>query len=109
VKKIFKILDGELSSCAIPWKNCLSFAADNASVMMGKTKAVASLLSKKAPNVYILGCACHLIHMAAGKAASALSTKVDKLLIDVLSYYTIILRRVATDCRNCRSFRNCTV
>ena len=36
--------------------------------------------------MYILGCARHLIHLTAGKAASALSIKVDELLIDVYYY-----------------------
>ena len=64
----------------------MCFAADNASVMMGKCKGVAAFLVKKGPSLYILGCACHLIHLAAGKAASALTVKVDELLVDVYYY-----------------------
>lgn len=32
---IFKVLDDVLKEQKIPWKNCLRFSADNASVMMG--------------------------------------------------------------------------
>ena len=85
-ENIFSLLDAELSSFGIPWQNCVCFAADNASVMMGKTKGVAAFLLKKAPSLYILGCACHLIHLAAAKAASALTVKVDELLVDVYYY-----------------------
>jgi len=56
-ENIFTVLNNELSSHNIPWKNCLCFAADNASVMTGKTKGVAAFLLKKAPALYILGCA----------------------------------------------------
>jgi len=67
-ENIFNILDNELVGHKIPWHNCLCFAADNASVMTWKVKGVAAFLTKKAPAVYLLGCACHLIHLAAGKA-----------------------------------------
>jgi len=77
---IFRILHNIL------WQNCIGFAADNASVMSGKNKGVASFLRQKVPSIYIVGCACHLMHLAAGKAASSLSVKVDELLIDVYYY-----------------------
>ena len=87
-ENISGLLDAELTRCGIPWNNCLCFAADtrNASVMMGKCKGVAAFLVKKAPSLYILSCACHLIHLAAGKAASALTVKVDELVVDVYYY-----------------------
>jgi hypothetical protein len=64
----------------------MSLAADNASVMQGRLKSVASFVVKKAPHVYMLGCACHLMHLAAGKAAAALDVRVDELLIDIYYY-----------------------
>lgn len=85
-ENIFKLLDTELTKMSIPWSNCMSLAADNASVMMGKVKGVAAFLSKKAPSAYLLGCACHLVHLAAGKAADCLLVKVDELLIDIYYY-----------------------
>jgi len=85
-EKIFDLLDGEMSKHSISWTNCLSVAADNASVMQGKSKGVAAYLCKKAPTVYMLGCACHLMHLAAIKAADALKIKVDELLIDIYYY-----------------------
>jgi len=85
-ENIFRILDNFMSSHNIPWQNCICFAADNASVMSGKNKGVASFLRQKVPSIYIVGCACHLMHLAAGKAASSLSVKVDELLIDVYYY-----------------------
>jgi len=84
--KIFQLVDNELGKRNIPWENCMSFAADNASVMMGKLNGVAAFLSKKAPAVYMLGCVCHLSHLAASKAANALVVKVDELLIDIFYY-----------------------
>jgi len=46
-----------MSSHNIPWWNCISFAADNASVMSGKTKGVVAFQRQKVPSIYIVGCA----------------------------------------------------
>ena len=72
-QNIFNVMNSELSHFMIPWENCLSFVADNASIMQGHRTGVASYMSKKAPAAYMLGCPCHLIHLAANKDASKLS------------------------------------
>ena len=85
-QNIFNLMNDELSRYKIPWENCLSFAADNASVMQGCRSGVASYVLKAAPAVYMVGCPCHLLHLTAGKAAGKLSVKVDELLIDIYYY-----------------------
>ena len=62
--EIFCILDKELTGRNISWKNCMSFATDNASVMTRKHKGVTSFIIKENPNVYVVGCACHLMNIA---------------------------------------------
>ena len=54
-ENIFKILEREIETLKIPWKNLVSFATDNASVMTGKHKGVAAFLQTKSPAVYING------------------------------------------------------
>ena len=46
---IFQILDNELHSRGIPWSKCISFACDNASVMVGKHRGVATHKLPKTP------------------------------------------------------------
>ena len=50
-KEIFQLMDQELSD-RIPWKNCISFAADNAAVIQGSVKGVVTYISQKQPSVY---------------------------------------------------------
>ena len=50
-ENIFKARDNELACLRIPWKSCVCFAADNASVMTGKSKGVAVLIVKQIPVV----------------------------------------------------------
>ena len=83
---IFELMDNELTKRDIPWDNCLSFGADNASVMQGLGKGLAGFIKRKNSAIYMLGCPCHLIHLAAEKAASQLPVSVEDLLVDVFYY-----------------------
>lgn len=85
-ENIFKILDSELKSAQILWSNCVSFSTDNASVMLGTSKGVAAYIHKENATVYIMGCPCHLMHLAAKKACKALPVLIDELLIDIYYY-----------------------
>lgn len=69
---IFKMLNAELKDKNISWKNCLSFSCDNANTMMGRWKGVAAFVKEVQPSIVIQGCSCHLIHLAAKKAAAEL-------------------------------------
>lgn len=56
---IFRAITAKLEAHDIPLKNLIGFAADNASVMMGKTNGVQALLKKYMPHIFVLGCVCH--------------------------------------------------
>lgn len=83
---IFKLLDHELTKRNIPWSNCVSFSSDNASVMSGMGKGVAGHISRIQSSTYLMGCACHLMNIAAQKAASELPCLVSDVLIDIYYY-----------------------
>ncbi|KAK0050591.1 hypothetical protein Bpfe_019928 [Biomphalaria pfeifferi] len=85
-ENIFNLLHAEISAHKIPWTNCLSFGADNAPVMVGKDKGVLGYMAKQHSNIFMSGSACHLVHIAAEKAASCLPLSIDQLLIDVYYY-----------------------
>jgi hypothetical protein len=93
-KNIFDVLDNQLKKFAIPWKNCICFESDSASVMLGAHKGVAAYIRKMADNVYIQGCVCHLVHIAAERAAQKLSFGVEDLLIDIYYYFDKSTKRL---------------
>ena len=85
-ENIFKLIDSELEKRDISWDNCMSFGADNAMVMQGLKEGTAGYINKKNSAVYVLGCPCHLIHLAAEKAAAQLPVPIEELLVDVFFY-----------------------
>ena len=84
-ENIFRLLDQELKKRNIPWSNCMSFSSDNASVMSGLGKGVIAYIMRVQPSIYFMGCACHLLNIAAQKAAKELPCSVSDVLIDI--YY----------------------
>ena len=80
------MLDGELKKRGIPWSNCVSFAADNAAVMQGLGKGVAAFLKAQNLHIYLVGCACHLINLAAERASRQLSVNIEDFLITIYYY-----------------------
>lgn len=85
-QNIGNLLLETLQSRAIPMKNCIALSADNAYVMVGLKNGVAAILKRENEEILVLGCSCHLIHLAAEKGAKSLPVKVDEILIDIFYY-----------------------
>jgi hypothetical protein len=64
---IFEKIENVISHNQIPWDKCVAFSVDNASVNMGKRNSIKSRVLVKNPDVYFVGCSCHMTHNAAHK------------------------------------------
>lgn len=78
----------ELERLNVPVENLIAFSADNAPVMLGNKNGVVSVLKAKQESLITIGCPCHLINLAAEKAAATLPWRpnIDEVLIDVYYY-----------------------
>jgi len=70
----------------IPIKNCIAFGADNAPVMLGEKSGVAFFLKEKHREIIPIGCSCHLINLAAQKAAAVLPADIEQTVIDIFYF-----------------------
>lgn len=84
---LFNAIDAELRTHDIPWGNVVGFCSDSASVMVGKRNSVLSRVKEVSPNVFSLGCVCHLANLCAAAALKSLPISVDDLLIDIFYYF----------------------
>lgn len=75
------------SDLRVPIENCVGFASDNASVMMGKTNGVQALLKEKIPTLFVLGCVCHSLHLCSSAASKKLPRAVERLTRNIYSYF----------------------
>ena len=84
---LFDAMSNELESRNIPWRNVLGYASDTASVMVGVRNSVLSRIQQKQPNVFSLGCLCHLAALCAVAALKKLPVSLDELLIDIYYHF----------------------
>ena len=80
---LFQALATALETRAIPWENCIGFASDSASVMVGRCNSVLSRIRARHPDVFSLGRVFHLAALCAAAALKKLPVTIDGLLIDI--------------------------
>ena len=68
---IFNAMDGALQSRNIPWNLCVGLSVDNTSVNMGKVNSIRTRAVQKNPDIYMMGCPCHIVHNTARKEGDA--------------------------------------
>lgn len=71
---------------SVPFKNCIAFGSDNAPVMLGEKNGVAHHLKQQHSELIIIGCVCHLLNLAANKAAVVLPVEIEQIAIDIFYY-----------------------
>ena len=78
---IFSAINSTFTRLDIPWVNCVSVALDNCSVNMGWHNSLKSRSILHNPDIYVSGCACHIIHNISGKGASAFAKVINYIVI----------------------------
>ena len=89
---LFGVVQEKLEADEIPWTQVISLSVDNTNSLVGAHNSLASRLKAKNPETYVLGCPCHLAHIAASGAhdefANIIGISAEELLItwdDVVS------------------------
>ena len=73
-ENLFEALDTTMEDHGLPWNNVVGFAFDSASVMVGKRNSVLSRVIIQQPNVFFMGCVCHLAALCAAAGFLCQST-----------------------------------
>jgi hypothetical protein len=68
---IFEHVDAVFEKYEIHWNSVTGLGVDNTNVNIGEHDSIKSRVLEKEPNIIVVGCACHMLHNAASKAASA--------------------------------------
>ncbi|GFR78928.1 connexin 27.5 [Elysia marginata] len=85
-ENIFNAVDSAFKTHNIPWDQCLALGCDNANVMTGDKKGVFGCMKARNSHLYLSGCCCHLVHIAAQKATAVLPIDIEQMLIDTFYY-----------------------
>ena len=84
---LFQALSMALEDRCIPWKSVIGYASDSASVMVGRRNSVLSRVIQQQPEVFSLGCVCHLAALCAAAAIKKIPIPIDGLLIDIYYHF----------------------
>ena len=72
---LFNVINDKFVKDYIPWQNVISVGFDNTSANMEICNSVKSSILQKNPDCLIVGCNCHLAHLAASKVGPAYHRK----------------------------------
>lgn len=84
---LFEKLNTLFKERDIPWENCIGYISDNANVMIGKKNSVLSRIQEQNPNVYNLGCICHLANLCAQAGIKTFPVPIEDLLVDIYFHF----------------------
>lgn len=84
---LFRAINEVLETRSIPWRNVIGFASDSASVMVGKRNSVLSRVIQQQPDIFSMGCVCHLAALCAAGGLKKLPVSIDDLLIDIYYHF----------------------
>lgn len=84
---LYKCLVKTISEKRIPLTNLVGFSSDTTNCMFGKDQSVAALLKKEFPDIALIKCSCHMIHLCASKACLELPRSVEDLLRNIGAHF----------------------
>ena len=86
-KNLFDALKLSLTNKGLDFSKALSFMSDNANVMKGVRSGVQKLIKNEHPNLYDVGCICHLADLTVKAGMKTLPLDIDQLFIDTFYFF----------------------
>ncbi|CAH1106766.1 unnamed protein product [Psylliodes chrysocephalus] len=90
---IFKAVISLIEKLNIPIANIIGFSSDNASVMMGHINGVKAKFMEIIPNIFVMGCLSHSMHLCASKACAKLPNEVEDFARNIYNYFAHSAKR----------------
>ena len=84
---IFEKTDEKMTENEIPYINCVGFGVDNATVNIGKHNSIKTRVLEENPQVYFMGCPCHIFHNTVHSACARFSTGTGFDVDDLDDYF----------------------
>lgn len=85
---LYMCLKSALNKNNIPLANLVGFASDTTNVMVGDHNSIFSHLKADLPEIALIKCSCHMIHLCASKACLELPRSVEDLLRNIGAHFS---------------------
>lgn len=84
---LYNLVKDLLTEKKIDISDMVGFGADNASVMMGNKGGVQARFKETNPNLFIMGCICHSMHLCASASAEKLPKSIEEFTRAVYNHF----------------------
>ena len=84
---LFNALKLFLIKMGLSFDNCIVFMSDNTNVMKGARSGAQKLIHNECPNLYDVGCICHLADLTIKAGMNTLPIDVDQRFVDVFYFF----------------------
>ena len=88
---IYTKINEALMKFGVDWNKCVAFGVDNTSVNIGKRNSIKTRVQQQNPEIYFMGCPCHMVHNTATKGAEAFQGEtgfdVEDILVDLYYWF----------------------
>lgn len=88
-ESIFDALIKTFTSRNIPRENIIGFGSDGCNVMMGRNNSVSTRFVELCPEIKIVKCVCHSLHICASEACKILPRSIEDLARDIYSFFKV--------------------
>ena len=77
----------ELESDGVPLSSIVGYTSDGANVMMGCNNSFRTRLETVNPNIFVMKCICHSVHLVASNACTKLPRQAEDFIRDIYSFF----------------------
>ena len=87
-ENLFNLIEEEIVACGQSLENCIGFASDGASTMVGCNNSVWTRIKAKSPMCLQVKCVCHSLALCVQNAAGKLPSTIVFLLTEIPAWFS---------------------
>ena len=87
-EQLYRLISNSFTERNLPLQNISAFCSDGCSVMMGANNSVAQRIRRDNPNIIIVKCPSHSIHLCAENAMKELPGDIVKMCSSIHSFFS---------------------
>ncbi|CAB3986321.1 zinc finger MYM-type 6-like [Paramuricea clavata] len=87
-ENLFQALKGSLENAGLSLANCVGYASDGASVMVGEHNSVWSRIKEESPNCILIKCVCHSLALCIKHAFEKMPANIGFMLSEIPKWFS---------------------
>ncbi|CAG5090686.1 Similar to ZNF862: Zinc finger protein 862 (Homo sapiens) [Cotesia congregata] len=90
---LFNCVRESFQRFSVSFDKIIGFGSDGCNAIMGKNNSVRTRFGKCCPNIYIMTCICHSLHLCASEACDSIPSDCEKLFHSIYNHFSSSCKR----------------